>query len=433
MTTLHPDRTQMPRPAGFEKLNLHEPEILTLDNGLTAFLIPGENQEVTRLDLVFDAGTAFQDVKLQAAAVNDLLAEGTRRHSSFEIAEILDYHGAYTDYFLTKDTAGITLYGLTKYYDRLLPLMAELVTEAVFPQEELSIFLDRRRQEFQVNNQKVRYRASQEFNKLIFGEKSAYGQTLEKTDFSHLERSHLLDFYEKFYRRFFIIVSGRVDEPLLHNLNRVLGALPYPKENGAVSAGRQFVLPDPRQNVFIEKEKALQSALRIGALSISQNHSDFPALNLLNTVLGGYFGSRLMRSVREEKGYTYGIYSTLQGHRHATLFGIATEVNARHTRDALSEIEHQMQLLCDEKIGEEELQTVKNYVYGSYLRSFDGPLQVADRFKKSRELGIPFSFYRELLDEMMRLSPDDLFPLAAKYLAPEKMKTLVVGDVSPWV
>ncbi len=430
MSMFHPDRTQMPPAAGFEKLDLHDPESITLDNGLAVYVIPGEEQEVTRLDLVFDAGTAFQEVKLQAAAVNDLLAEGTRRHSSFQIAETLDFHGAYTDYFLTKDTAGITLYGLTKYYDRLLPLMAELVTEATFPEKELAVFLDRRRQEFQVNSQKVRYKASQAFNKLVFGEKSAYGQTLDADDFDHLHRHHLLDFYEKHYRRFFIIVSGKVDKPLLQNINRVLGSLPQPKKNLTVSEEKHFVLPNPRRALHIKKENALQSALRIGSLSIAQNHPDFAGLNLLNTVLGGYFGSRLMRSIREEKGYTYGIYSSLQGHRHATLFGVATEVNARYTRNAMQEIKRQMHLLGSQKIEEEELQTVKNYVYGSYLRSFDGPMQVADRFKKSMELGVSFSFYRELLDKMMRLSPDDLFPLAAKYLNPENMKTLVVGDIS---
>ena len=140
---IHPDRTIMPQPAGFEKLNIADPEKIVLDNKLPAYIIPGENQEVTRLDLIFDAGTSFQKIKLQASAVNDLLGEGTRNHSSFQIAEMLDFYGAYTDYFLTKDTAGITLYGLTKYYDRLLPLMAELITEAVFPEEELSIYTDR--------------------------------------------------------------------------------------------------------------------------------------------------------------------------------------------------------------------------------------------------------------------------------------------------
>lgn len=429
---IHPDRTKMPQPAGFEKLNIADPEKIVLDNKLPAYIIPGENQEVTRLDLVFDAGTSFQKIKLQASAVNDLLGEGTRNHSSFQIAEMLDFYGAYTDYFLTKDTAGITLYGLTKYYDRLLPLMAELITGAIFPEEELSIYTDRKRQEYQVNIQKVGYKASQAFNKLIFGERSAYGQVPEADDFGKLTRENLIDFYRHHYYNagFYVILSGKIDEPLLQNVNRMLGSLPQKNSTKKVAVRKDFVIPEPRQQKLIEKEGALQSALRLGTLSISRNHPDFPGLNLLNTVLGGYFGSRLMSSIREEKGYTYGIFSAIQNYRHASLFAIATEVNAKYTAEALQEIKHQMRRLCEEKISETELNTVKNYVYGSYLSNFDGPMQLAERFKKSAELGIPFSFYKDSLEQMMRLTPDDLLTLTGKYLNPGNMKTLVVGDVS---
>ncbi len=430
----HPDRTQMPQPAGFEKLNLQEPEKILLDNGLPVVLFPGSDQEVTRLDLIFDAGTAFQEIKLQAAAVNDLLGEGTQRHSSFRIAEILDFHGAYTDYFLTKDTAGITLYGLSKYYDRLLPLMAELITEAVFPDDELALFIERRKQEFLTNKQKVRYMASQGFNKQVFGEHSAYGQVVDEEDFGKLHRRHLLDFYRSHYceQPFLILLSGKTDKLLLQNTNRVLGQLPQKQNRRPFPVKKPFVQPGGQKQVFIEKQGALQSAIRMGNLSISRNHPDFPGLNLLNTVLGGYFGSRLMRSIREEKGYTYGIYSAIQNHRHAGIFGVATEVNAIHTVHALEEIKRQMHLLCEEKVGDEELQTVKNYVYGAYLRNFDGPFQLADRFKKSAELQLPFVSYKTILEQMMEVSAEELLSLAGKYLDPGKMKTLVAGDVSGW-
>ncbi|UBM62832.1 insulinase family protein [Candidatus Sulfidibacterium hydrothermale] len=430
--TIHPDRTQMPAPARFEELRIPQPEKIMLDNGLEVFVIAGDGVEVTRMDLVFDAGTSFQKVKLQAAAVNDLMGEGTKNHSSYEIAEILDFHGAYVDYFLTKDTAGLTLYSLTKYYDRLLPLVSEVVTEAVFPEEELAIFLDRRKQEFQVNSQKVHFLASQAFNQLIFGKNSSYGQVVEESDFDRLQRAHVLDFYKKFYQenRFFVVLSGKIDQQLIKRLSQIIGQLPFNKRVSAVSDTKTFVSSVSHHRELIEKEKALQSALRIGRMGIPRDHSDFPALNLLNTVLGGYFGSRLMRVVREEKGYTYGIYSAIQNYRHAGLFAVATEVNARYTADALREIKNQMEILCREKIGTDELQTVKNYVYGSYLRSFDGPLQLAERFKKSRELGVSFSSYKKTLDKMMRLSPDDLFEVAGKYLDPGQMKTLVVGDIS---
>ena len=430
---IHPDRTKMPQPAGFEKLNIADPEKIILDNGLAAYIIPEENQEVTRLDMVFDAGTSFQDTKLQAAAVNNLLSEGTQSHTSVQIAEILDFHGAYTDYFLTKDTAGITLYGLTKYYDRLLPLMGELITEAIFPEEELAIYTDRKKQEYLVNIQKVHYKASQAFNKLIFGENSAYGQVAEADDFRKLIRESLLDFYHHHYRNFFIILSGKIDDALLQNLNRILGAIQQKKQQETVTTATDFVLPEPQQQQLIEKKEALQSALRLGTLSISRRHPDYPGLNLLNTVLGGYFGSRLMSSIREEKGYTYGIFSAIQNHRHAGLFAVATEVNAKYTAEALLEIKHQMWRLCEEKISETELNTVKNYVYGTYLSNFDGSVRLAERFKKSAELEIPFSFYKESLEQMMQHTPDDLLALAGKYLNPANMKTLIVGDISKLV
>jgi predicted Zn-dependent peptidase len=427
---IYPDRTKMPQPAGFEKLNIADPEKIVLNNGLPAYIIPGENQEITRLDLIFDAGTSFQDTKLQAAAVNNLLSEGTQSHTSVQIAEILDFHGAYTDYFLTKDTAGITLYGLTKYYDRLLPLIGELITEAVFPEKELQIYVDRKQQEYLINIQKVRYKASQAFNKLIFGEKSAYGQVPEAGDFGKFTRENLLDFYHRRYRDFYIILSGKINDSLLRNLNRILGAIPWKKQQETVTQATDFVLPESQQRQFIKKKKALQSALRLGTLSLSRRHPDYPGLNLLNTVLGGYFGSRLMSSIREEKGYTYGIFSTIQNHRHASLFAVATEVNAKYTAEALQEIKHQMRRLCKERISETELNTVKNYVYGTYLSNFDGPVQLAERFKKSAELEIPFSFYKESLEQMMQHTPDDLLALAGKYLNPDNMKTLVVGNIS---
>ncbi len=426
---IHPDRTVMPRPAGFEALNLTTPEKITLDNGISAYLIPDESQEVTRLDLIFNAGISYQDKKLQASAVSDLLADGTRHNSSYQIAEKLDFHGAYADYFMTKDTAGITLFGLTKYYDRLLPLMGELITEAIFPEEEMAIYTDRKRQEFQVNIQKVGFMASQAFNQMLFGEKSAYGQVLEAEDFGRLSRENLLDFYLRRYRDFYIILSGKVDKSLLQNLNRVMGTIPRKKQQEEI-INRAIVLPEPKQELYIKKENALQSALRIGRLSIAHLHPDLPGLNLLNTVLGGYFGSRLMSSIREEKGYTYGIFSVVQNYRHASLFAVATEVNARHTSAALKEIKFQMRLLCEEKIGEAELKTVKNYVYGSYLRNFDGAFQLAERFRTSTVLEIPFSSYKEKLEQMMQLTADDLLVLAGKYLDPDNMKTLVVGDIS---
>ncbi len=433
-TTQYPDRTKQPSLGRPVSLVLPQIESIKLNNGLEFFLIPDSTQEVTRLDLVFDAGSSAQKKKLQAAAVNQLLSEGTRQKTSMEIAEILDFHGAYLDKFLSKDKAGLTLFGLTKYYHRLLPLLVEMLSEAVFPERELKIFDDRKKQEYLVNIQKVRYQASLEFNRLVFGVNSAYGQILEADDFGLLTREDLLDFYKNNYQTtgFYGILSGKVDNELLKHLQASFGHLGQAEQTTPVIPV-DFISPSSKNEKLIPKKAALQSAIRMGGLTIDRNHPDFPKLSLLNTVLGGYFGSRLMGSLREDKGYTYGIYSLIQNYRHAAYFAIATEVNAEHTKAAVDEICRQMEMLRSEKISGDELRTVKNYVYGSYLRNFDGSFALAERFMKSRELEMPFESYRQTLDAMMRCTADDLLQTAQKYLNPDKMKTLVVGNTTDFV
>jgi len=427
----HPDRKQIPSLGRPISLKLPQIESIRLDNGLQVFLIPDPTQEVTRMDFVFEAGSARQDKKLLAAAVNQILIEGTPRHSSLEIAGLLDFHGAYLGQFVDKDLAGLRLYSLTKYYDRLLPLMVEILTEAIFPEEELRIFDDRRKQEYQVNIQKVRYQASLEFNKLLFGTHSPYGQVLELEDFGKLKREQLLGFYNKNYSAegFYGILSGKIDESLLDKLNATLGSA-WKGQNQTVKAHKVMIESHPQQQKLIHKTDALQSALRLGCLSINKQDADYPKFSLLNTVLGGYFGSRLMSSLREDKGYTYGIHSVIQHFRDASYFAIATEVNARHTSAALKEISKQIDIIRSEKISAKELDTVKNYVYGSVLRDFDGPFAQADRFMKSRQLNIPFEAYKQNLDEMMQCTSEDLLMTAVKYLNPNQMKTLVVGNTT---
>ena len=432
--TPQPDRLKQPNLGNPVSLNLPKIESITLNNGLEFFLIPDATQEVTRLDLVFDAGTSVQDKKLQAAAVNQLLSEGTRQHNSAKIAEILDFNGAYLDKFLSKDKAGLTLFSLTKYYDRLLPLIVEILTDAVFPERELKIFDNRKKQEYLVNIQKVRYQASLEFNRLVFGANSAYGQVLKANDFGLLTREDLLDFYKKNYQLvgFYGVLSGKIDDKLLALLQENLGQI-YQTTQKVSEAPAHYVGLSSESKKLISKKEALQSAIRMGGLTIDRKDPDFPKLSLLNTVLGGYFGSRLMSSLREDKGYTYGIYSAIQNFRHAAYFVVAAEVNARFTKAAVDEIGRQIDVLRTEKVPEDELQTVKNYVYGSYLRNFDGSFALAERFMKSHELGMPFESYRQTLDAMLQCTADDLLQTAQKYLASDDLKTLVVGNTADFV
>jgi predicted Zn-dependent peptidase len=425
---IHPNRLNAPDLGKPLSLSIKAPEKVMLSNGVPVYLIRDEEQEVTRLDVVFEAGNALQDRKLQANAVNKLISEGTQNHTALEIAGIIDFYGAYLDPFISKDKAGLTLIALTKYYDKLLSLMAEILTKASFQKNEITLYEERKKQNFLVNIQKVSYRASLEFNKLIFGENSPYGQVLREDDFGKLQQEQVLDFYEKYYRpqNAYLMLSGKITDELLKKLEVVLGDL-WRKDDRSVALKDNYTKTVSQKVNFLEKENALQSALRIGTTTLNRHHPDYPKLNLLNTVFGGYFGSRLMSSLREDKGYTYGVNSFIQNFKHANYMAVATEVNANHTAAAIREIKHQMELLSQEPVSQEELTVVKNYVYGSYLRYFDGPFSLADRFMKSLELDMEFGIYKKELDEMMQITPEELQKTARKYLNFDKMKILVVG------
>ncbi len=424
------NRKKMPPLGPKQELLPDEPQKIPLDNGLELFTINDRDSEVTRLDIVFTAGTAFQEKNLVSASVNKLLQEGTKNHSSREISEMLDYYGAYLDPYVTKESAGLTLYALTKYYDALLPLLFELVVTAVFPQKELTLHLERELHDFKVKISKVRYKATLEFNRMMFGDNTPYGRIASEQDFHNVIREDLVRFYNQRYGQdnCYLIVSGKVDEPLIKNLNSVFGR-PWNKPEEKAFTPGIFTKPCTKDEVLIPRDGALQSAIRIGRTVPGKLHPDYHALVFLNTLLGGYFGSRLMTSLREKKGLTYGIHSLIRNYPHGNYFAISTEVKASATKTAVEEIFRQIELLRNREVDNEELQLVKNYLYGSFLRGFDGPFALADRFKNIKEFNLTFEFYKKHLHNMMNLTAKEIIDTANRYFNKDDLKLLVVGEV----
>lgn len=410
-------------------LRLKEPKLSILDNGIEAYCIDAGEEEVCRLDIIVKAGSAYQDKKLVATSTGKLLKEGTKKLSSAAIAEKFDSKGAYLDIGVTKDSANVTLYSLNKHLTELLPLIGELLSTAVFPEDELNIHVERQRQEFLTNNEKVRYKAMLEFNSMVFGTNAAYGQQVNLEDFGKLRRENVIDFYQSRYipENTYIILSGNLDKEILSLTNKYIGN--GWGHNQVESPLPVFANKMAPENKVITKKGALQSAIRVGRAIIAKTHPDYNAFVLLNTILGGYFGSRLMSNLREDKGYTYGVSSFIANFVNASYFSISTEVNADHTASALSEIQNELELLTKEKVGNKELQLVKNYIYGTFLRNFDGPFALAERYRSVRDFGLNFAFYSSSLNEMLQINADTLIETARKYLDQDDMIQLVVGNM----
>jgi predicted Zn-dependent peptidase len=180
------------------------------------------------------------------------------------------------------------------------------------------------------------------------------------------------------------------------------------------------------QQIFVEKSNAVQNAIRIGKLIIGRDHPDFIPLSVAVTVLGGYFGARLMKTLREEKGYTYGIYSFIYSHRKLNTMIITTEVASEFTADALKCIYNEIDDMCQHKISDDELDNVKSYLMGQLVRSIDGPLSTMDTFKNLRTNGADFHYLERFVNELQNTTPDIILTMAQRYLS-DGYTEVVVG------
>ncbi|MNR03395.1 Peptidase M16 inactive domain protein [compost metagenome] len=220
------------------------------------------------------------------------------------------------------------------------------------------------------------------------------------------------------------MVSGKFDTAGFNLLDSSFG---YDWEKSEVVKNSFSFSVTDKQFVYKEKPEALQSAIRIGQLAINRKHKDFSGLQILNTVLGGYFGSRLMANIREDKGYTYGIGSGISSLQQAGYLFISTEVGADVCGAALTEIYKEIDLLKTTLIGEDELNLVRNYMLGSMLGSLENVFSHADKFKNIYFSGLDYDYYSRYIETVKTITAEELLALANKYFTTESFTEVVIG------
>ena len=421
------NRTLSPGLIQPEKINIPEPDKILLKNGIPVYLINQGTQEVCKIEFLFAAGSLFESNPLVAAATNELIDEGTTLKSSAQIAEIFDYYGAYLQTECTADWASVSLFTLNKFSGPTVDLLLEVLSEASFPEKELETFIVQGKQRLSVNMEKVDYLARKHFAKVLFGD-HAYGYFKKAKDYDQLNRALLVDFHQSFYTQNVkgIFISGRLsDEEQQKLLTKLEGSELHPKvtDFSKQASPRSY----SKQNLHIEKPEAVQNAIRIGCPLVNRTHPDYPKLTILNTILGGYFGSRLMSNIREDKGYTYGIGSGIASMQQSGYFYIATEVGAQVCNDAVKEIYKEIERLQNEPVPEEELDLVRNYLAGSFQRSIDGPFAVADRFKSIVTYGLSSEYFNRYLHHIKTISAQELQELARLYLSLSDLSRVTAG------
>lgn len=421
------DRSLEPHLKSIDKFKITEAEKIILDCGIPVYVIHDGSQPLLKLEFIFMAGSVCSPQPLVAIAANDLMDEGTKNYSAYQLAEGLDFYGAYLSTESNADYASISLYTLNKFFDKTLPFVYEILTEPTYPQNELQTYVVQNKQKLAVNNEKVEFVGRKIFAQELFGKEHAYGYYASASDFEEINQEELKKFHSVFYRfsNCNIIVSGKIEKETLTTLNKVLSSVTNNFGQSIPSIDAEIKSSFKPSQIYIEKKEAVQSAIRIGKRLFNKKHPDFKEMMVLNTILGGYFGSRLMTNIREEKGYTYGIGSAVVSLRNSGYFTIATEVGKDVCEAAVKEIYYELNRLCNEPIATEELELVKNYLIGSFQRSIDGPFALADRFKNIILYDLDYSYYHDYLNHLKGITRSRIMELASLYLKKDFLQVIV--------
>jgi len=416
------DRSIAPPFQRTTQLTLLTPQHINLKTGNDLYVLRGGTQEVVRLELIVPAGRWYEPLLGVAYFTANQLDKGTLRKSSYQLASLFDDYGAHLEIIPGNDFITLTVYALTKNVREVVAVLLELITEANFPEQELvqgkSIFL----QNLKVSEEKTSYVAGKLFRKEIFGD-HPYGRELDVAAVEAIERKALQQYQQQQLVNFRAIVAGNVSDPLVKELAQLLEQLPT-KE---VTEKEVFYATPKATNRYQPKEGSVQSTIRYGRRTINRQHEDFFDLIFLTHVLGGYFGSRLMKNIREEKGLTYGIHASVQPLKRDAFFVIGADVNRENRELTIQEIRNELNKLATEPVPANELEAARNHFIGSLQSEVTNAFAHGDKFKTILLNNLPIDYYQRMINRVDVLTAKDLQQTAVKYFVPSSFTEVSVG------
>jgi predicted Zn-dependent peptidase len=415
------NRTSAPAFSKNFSFNLPQPEIIHVNDGLDFIFLNGLQQNVFKLEFVFKAGKWWETKNGVSHFTTTLLEKGTNNKSSSEIANLLDYYGAQIEVAPGYDFSSVSLYGLRKYFDQILAVFWELITSPSFDQPEFDLQKDIFIQSLKVNNEKNSFVASKVIRKNIFGEDHPYGRAIEEGDVNQLTKGDISKFFTNYFQPCSVFLIGNFKDSQIKSLVEKI-SFNVPNQEAT-----PFSINSGASNETIIKTESVQSSIRLGKRIVNRNHPDYFALLLINHILGGYFGSRLMKNIREEKGLTYGIYSSLHPFKNDCLFSIGADVGKDKKELALSEIKQELHKLSEQAVSMEELTTAKNHFLGSLQLEMANPFSSLDKNKNIYLNQLGNDYYKNLFSAINSINTKSILTTANEYLTTHDLFEVCVG------
>ena len=458
---------------------LRRPEEHFLPGGTPLYIIEAPGTGALRLDVVFPAGKQHEIHPLQSYYASQTLRYGCQGYTAAEFAERIDYYGAGLRSSVFMNRTCISLVTLKKHFASTVELMRRMLATPAYDEERLRIRCDADKAQLRVNLQKGSFVAMRTLRQSIYGNQHPCGTLVTPDDYDTLTSQHLRDYYDRYLSKgpCRLYLSGDVDDDTLAVLQSQLSTVNGQRstvnsqqstvngqqstDNGQQSTvngqrstdnGQQSTVNGQQSTVnsqqsivncelsivncqqsivncqLLSLPGAVQDSIRIGCPMMDIGHPDYAPMRVLATVLGGYFGSRLMQNVREEKGYTYDIGAHFVTAIPQTLFCIYCEAQAGKAREVIDEVCKEMHRLQTELIPDDELRMVRNYMAGDLCRNYETAFDLIDAYLFEERLALPATHFDEVFDAVQTVSPQRLRQLAQQYLRPEMMHAVVVSN-----
>ncbi len=406
------DRSVAPQINPIKSNTLIFPNRIELSEYVDLYWIDDVKDNTVKIDFLWDAGSKYQSGPLISSFCNQMLLSGNDEWHSNEISEEIDSLGGYVSMEHNFDHAGFTLFGLTHHIGKIFDIAQSAFNIAAFPDTEIDKLSKIKQKQFEHNLEKVNVNARRQFIEKTFGKNHPYGKLAELNDFTNIKRSDLINYYNQFYLSATptLFLVGNVSQDFIESLK--LWAQQF---NLTKPTYPNYTFKQENGQFYTEKQDAIQTAIRIGRPVMKKRHQDYFHFQILNTVLGGYFGSRLMKNIREDKGYTYGIGSGIASLEEASYFFISTEVAKEKRIDTVKEIHYEINKLKTELIPDSELEKVKNYILGESLRNSDGAIAMMEKYKNIYFNNLSESYYTDFINSVRDCTAQQLRELANSY------------------
>ena len=421
------DRSKKPVAGAAPEIKLGKIESFTLENGLKVFVVENHKLPKVAYSLTLDVDPVLEgEMSGYIGATGELIGRGTTNMTKQKIDEEIDFIGA----TLSTSSGGAYASSLKKHQDKLLSIMSDVIMNADFKQEELDKIKKQTKSGLESEKDNPDAIAGNVKSALLFGNKHPYGEITTEETVDKITLDKCKEYYTTYFRpnvSYMAVVGDITVEEAKKNVEKYFGS--WAKGEVPTNKYRTPAAPAKTQVAFVHKEGSTQSVINITyPINLKPNSPDVIKAKIMNSILGGSATARLFMNLREGHGFTYGAYSRISSDELVGNFNANAKVRNEVTDSSLVEFMVELNRIVDEKVTEEDLQNVKNYMTGTFAYSLQDPQTIARFAINTERYNLPADYYATYLKQVAAVTVDDIQAMAKKYIKPNNALILIVGD-----